>query len=110
MRQAVACLESYEPLRKLTQQELALRRDDPGVSTTGLRAELARVQNSPIVLNRGLREVVQRYSALEHLSMSEIAIRCGRIKRDTRARAASAAVGHQRLQPAHRLQLESTRQ
>jgi hypothetical protein len=83
LRQAVACLESYEPLRGLTQRELALRRDDAHVSTTGLRAELARVQNSPIVLNRGLREVVQRHSALEHLSMSEIAIRCGRIKRDS---------------------------
>jgi hypothetical protein len=82
LRQAVASLESYEPLRTLTLRELALRRCDTGVSTTGLRAELVRVQNSPIVLNRGLREAVLRSIEREGLSMSEIAIRCGRIKRD----------------------------
>ena len=39
---------------------------------------------SPIVLNRGLREAVAELLAREQLSMSEIAIRCGRIKRDGR--------------------------
>jgi hypothetical protein len=82
LRQAVACLESYEPVRTLTLRELALRRCDTSVSTTGLRTELVRVQNSPIVLNRGLREALLRSIEREHLSMSEIAIRCGRIKRD----------------------------
>jgi hypothetical protein len=84
LREAVACLESYEPLRALTLQALAVRRGDPRVSTAVLRSELARVQNSPIVLNRRLREVVLRAVERERLSMSEIAIRCGRVKRDRR--------------------------
>jgi hypothetical protein len=49
-----------------------------------LRAELVRVQNSPIVLNRGLREAVLAKVEREQLSMSEIAIRCGRVKHDRR--------------------------
>jgi hypothetical protein len=47
-----------------------------------LRAELARVRESPIVLNRGLREVVLAAIDREALSLSEIAMRCGRVKRD----------------------------
>jgi hypothetical protein len=42
------------------------------------------VQASPIVLNRALREAVLRAVETERLSMSEIAIRCGRVKRDRR--------------------------
>jgi hypothetical protein len=82
LREAVGCLESYEPLRTLTLRELAIHRDDADVSSTVLRSELARVQNSPIVLNRRLREVALRTIEREGLSMSEIAIRCGRVKRD----------------------------
>jgi len=41
-----------------------------------------RVQDSPIVLNRRLREVVLATIERQELSMSEIAIRCGRVKRD----------------------------
>jgi len=52
------------------------------VSTTVLRAELERVLESPIVLNRGLREAVLARVRKGELSMSEIAIRCGRTKRD----------------------------
>jgi hypothetical protein len=84
LRQAVGCLESYEPLRSVTLRELALRRRDAAISTTTLTAELIRVQNSPIVLNRGLREAALRSIEREQLSMSEIAIRCGRLKRDSR--------------------------
>jgi hypothetical protein len=84
LRDVVARLESYEPVRSLTLGSLALHRGDPGVSTTVLRGELARVQNSPIVLNRGLREAVLAKIEREQLSMSEIAIRCGRVKRDRR--------------------------
>jgi hypothetical protein len=80
----VGCLESYEPLRSVTLRELALRRHDAAISTTALTAELVRVQNSPIVLNRGLREAALRSIEREQLSMSEIAIRCGRVKRDSR--------------------------
>ena len=84
LREAVASLESYEPLRTLTARELTLHRRDPNVSSAVLRSELARVQNSPIVLNRRLREAVLGAIERERLSMSEIAIRCGRVKRDRR--------------------------
>jgi hypothetical protein len=84
VREAVAALESYEPVRALTIRALALHGSAGEVSTTVLRAELARVQNSPIVLNRRLREVVLAAVERERLSMSEIAIRCGRVKRDHR--------------------------
>jgi hypothetical protein len=84
LRAAIALLESYEPLCAHTREAVALHRDDPAVSTTVLRAELARVQRSPIVLNRGLREAVLASVRREQTTMSEIAIRCGRIKRDAR--------------------------
>ena len=84
VRGAVASLESYEPLRALTVRALSLHGGDGEVSTTVLRAELTRVQESPIVLNRGLREVVLATIERQELSMSEIAIRCGRVKRDRR--------------------------
>jgi hypothetical protein len=84
VREAVAALESYEPLRLLTLRALAQHRDDPAVSTAVLRSELEVIQESPIVLNRRLRHAV--LVAIEHqgLSMSEIAIRCGRVKRDSK--------------------------
>jgi hypothetical protein len=81
LREAVAAVESYEPLCALTLHALAAHADGE-VSTTVLRAELARVQESPIVLNRRLREVVLAVVARHESSMSEIAIRCGRVKRD----------------------------
>jgi hypothetical protein len=84
MREAVAAMESYEPARLMTLRALVQHRDDPGVSSVVLRSELAVVQESPIVLNRRLRHAV--IMAIEHqgLSMSEIAIRCGRVKRDSK--------------------------
>jgi hypothetical protein len=81
MREAIASLESYEPIRTLTVHALAAARDGHELSTAVLRAELARVQQSPIVLNRGLREMVLACMERDGLSMSEIAIRCGRVKR-----------------------------
>jgi hypothetical protein len=84
VREAVAGLESYEPICGLTLRALAQHADDAGISTTVLRGELTRVQNSPIVLNRALREAALARIAHQHLSMSEIAIRCGRVKRDRR--------------------------
>jgi hypothetical protein len=82
VRQIVAQLESYEPVCGLTARALSRleRRED--VSTTVLRLELTRVQESPIVLNRRLREKVLATVAHGQLSMSEIALRCGRVKRD----------------------------
>ncbi len=84
LREAVGVLEDYEPLRSMTAAAIALVRSGAGLSTTMLRAELARVRHSPIVLNRALRETVLASVARDELSMSEIAIRCGRVKRDTR--------------------------
>ena len=55
MREAIAGLESYEPVRTLTSQALSSHHDDPTVSTSLLRAERARMDTSQIVLNRGLR-------------------------------------------------------
>jgi len=82
VRDAIARLESYEPVRTLTGRALRRHRGDGAVSTTVLRVELRRLQLSPIVLNRRLREVVLETAERDGLSMSEIAIRCGRIKRD----------------------------
>ena len=84
MRETIANLESYEPVRTLTRRALALHRDDPAVSVSVLRAENARMEVSKIVLNRGLRAAVQREVARGQVSMSEIALRCGRIKHDKR--------------------------
>ncbi len=57
VRGTIAALESYEPVRALTLRALSLHGRGGQVSTTVLRAELARVQGSPIVLNRRLREL-----------------------------------------------------
>jgi len=84
LREVIACLESYEPVRTLTVKALAPHRGDLKVSITVLRAELERVLESPIVLNRGLRQAVLAAAAAQGLSMSEIAIRCGRVKHDSR--------------------------
>lgn len=81
-RDVVAAVEAYEPARTLTAQALA--RQGGNLSTRRLREEYERLIGSPIVLNRGLREAVQRELRVGVLSMSEIAHRCGRIKRDRR--------------------------
>jgi hypothetical protein len=81
-RDVVAAVEAYEPARTLTTQAVA--RCHRSLSTRRLREEHERLTNSPIVLNRGLREIVQRKVTGGELSMSEIATRCGRTKRDKR--------------------------
>jgi hypothetical protein len=82
VREVIAQMQAYEPVRPITRRALALHREDPNVSVTVLGAELSRVLLSPIVLNRGLREGTLATIRREELSLSEIAIRCGRIKRD----------------------------
>jgi hypothetical protein len=84
VREVVAALESYEPVRALTRMAVAQHHDDARVSVTALRAELERVLDSPIVLNRGLRDAVLAGVRRGELSMSQIATRCGRVKRDSR--------------------------
>ena len=84
VREVVGALESYEPPRTLSLRAIEALDEDPSVSAFTLRAELVRVSMSPIVLNRGLRESVLAAVERGELSLSEIAIRCGRFKRDAR--------------------------
>jgi len=61
LRQVVARLQDYEPALSMTAAGiLAQRQQHPGSSLCGLRGELKRVVESPIVLNRRLRERVER--------------------------------------------------
>jgi hypothetical protein len=83
LRDAIAEIEAYEPLCALTRAALARYAEDEAISTVALAAELLRVQQSSIVLNRRLREVVLERMRRDGLSLSEIALRCGRVKRDT---------------------------
>ncbi len=84
LREAVGALESYEPVCGITEQMLVSHRSDGRLSTVTLAAELERVRLSPIVLNRKLREAVLAAVDRQGLSMSRLAIRCGRTKRDGR--------------------------
>ncbi len=84
LRECIAAAEDYEPFCSATRAAIALHESEPTVSTTTLRAELLRVLDSPIILNRGLREAVLERVGSERSSLSEIAIRCGRVKRDGR--------------------------
>jgi hypothetical protein len=84
LRDAIAAAEDYQPFCSITIAAVAAHAVDPSVSTTTLRAELARVLDSPIVLNRALREAVLARVGRDQSSLSEIAIRCGRVKRDSR--------------------------
>ncbi len=82
VREAIGKLQDYEPVRTLTRRSLESHECGVRASVTALRGELVRVQDSPIVLNRGLREAVLGVVERQGLSMSEIAMRCGRVKRD----------------------------
>lgn len=84
LRQVIGALESYEPAVGLTLRALARHRDDPHISLAALRAEHQRLTASPVVLNRALREAVQAALARGEVTCSEIAIRCGRVKRGPR--------------------------
>ncbi len=83
VRETIACLERYGPALALTRSAVSLHRDSDDVSIALLRAELVRTQESPIVLNRALRAAVRDAVERRGQSMSEIAMRCGRIKRDS---------------------------
>lgn len=81
LRRVVGELEDYEPACGMTATATV---GDLGVGRTVLRAELERLRRSRIVLNRGLRLAVQAELVRGEVSMSEIACRCGRVKRDRR--------------------------
>jgi hypothetical protein len=87
VRDVIAALESYEPVRTLTRKTLARHRLDADLSVSVLRDETDRVGASRIVLNRGLREAVLSSVQASGVSMSEIAMRCGRLKYDSRGNA-----------------------
>lgn len=86
LREVIGALESYEPMRTLTEQAIALHDKDRSVSVTRLRSELERLDGSPVVLNRRLREAVLDAVDRGGTSMSEIALRCGVVKRDRRGK------------------------
>ncbi len=81
VRDVIAALESYEPVRTLTLQMVVRHRHDARVSVSALRGEIRRFCASRFVLNRGLREAALAKAKADGLSMSEIARRCGRFKR-----------------------------
>jgi len=85
LRHVVARLKDYEPARSMTAAGL-IEFAGSGVSVCRLTGELDRLLASPIVLNRALREAVQTRVARGEMTMSEIAMRCGRVKRDRRGR------------------------
>ncbi|HEX4188590.1 MAG TPA: hypothetical protein VHY83_11885 [Solirubrobacteraceae bacterium] len=81
LRNVVGALEDYEPARTLTALALDADHAPEAISTRRLRLESERLARSPIVLNRRLREAVETRLASGQ-TMSEIAIRCGRTKRN----------------------------
>jgi hypothetical protein len=83
LRSVIGRLQDYEQARTITFDALVAHEHNPGVSVCVLRDQLNRVDCSVTVLNRGLREATQR-AVGRGVSRSEIAMRCGRIKRDKR--------------------------
>lgn len=83
-RDVVGALESYEPVCTMTRAAVSRYRRDRSVSVAALSVELRRIEESPIVLNRQLRNAV--LAAVQDLgvSFSAIAVACGRIKHDQR--------------------------
>lgn len=83
-RDVVGALEDYEPVCAITRAAVERFRADRHVSVATLSVELRRVESSPIVLNRLLREAVLEAVAEHGMSLSAIAMACGRVKRDER--------------------------
>lgn len=116
LREALGELERYEPLcrftlRAIARQEHARAQERASgrgyvrgeghvrgqgyvrgeehaqeVSVAALRREYGRLQESPMVLNRRLREAVLGAVRRNEATLSEIAMRCGMLKRDRRGR------------------------
>ena len=83
-RDVVGALEAYEPVCALTRAAVARFRLDRRVSVAALAVELRRIESSPIVLNRRLREAVLEAVSERGVSFSAIAMACGRVKHDRR--------------------------
>jgi hypothetical protein len=78
LRETIGHFEAYEPFMAMTGAAVAANNDDRAVGVATLHCELRRQQDSPIVLNRGIRAAVLRAVNEQGLSLSEIAARCGR--------------------------------
>ena len=83
-RDVVGALEAYEPACEITRAAISRYRRDRSVSVSTLAVELRRIESSPIVLNRRLREAVLEAVRDHGTSFSAIAMSCGRIKHDRR--------------------------
>jgi len=83
-RDVVAALEDYEPVCTLTRAAVVRYRLDRRISVAALAVELRRIESSPIVLNRRLREAVLDAVREHGVSLSAIAMACGRVKHDQR--------------------------
>jgi hypothetical protein len=83
-RDVVGALEAYEPVCTMTRAAVARYRYDRSVSVAALSVELRRIEESPIVLNRQLREAVLTAVQDFGVSFSAIAMACGRVKHDHR--------------------------
>ena len=86
VRAVIGALEAYEPVLGVTRAAVQRHEHDEQLSVALLRCEYERAITSPIVLNRGLREAVEALTARGEVSASEIAIRCGRVRRGVRGR------------------------
>jgi hypothetical protein len=86
LREVIGAVENYEPMRALSERAIARHEKDQKISVARLRSELDRLCDSPVVLNRRLREVVLEAVDRGETSMSQIALRCGIVKRDRRGR------------------------
>ncbi len=78
LRETIGHFEDYEPFMAMAAAAVAANKDDQSVGVATLHCELRRQQDSPIVLNRGIRAAVLRAVNEQGLSLSEIAARCGR--------------------------------
>jgi hypothetical protein len=86
VRDVIGALECYEPVRSSSAEAVRRHRDEGLLSVATLAIELGRLGASRIVLNRQLRESVLAAVEGTDLSLSEIALRCGRVKRDSHGR------------------------
>jgi hypothetical protein len=77
LRGVIGAMQEYEPAVALTEAAIAA-----GSQAEELATELRRLGEAPLVLNRRLREKVLAIVERGDLSMSEIAMRCGHVKRD----------------------------
>lgn len=84
LRAVLGALERYEPALAHTRAALALAASRGGAATGRLQRELERVERTPHVLNRALREAVLGAIARGELTLGEIALRCGHVKRELR--------------------------